>query len=79
VLEQIKRSLKKGGRVAVVVSNVRFSGENILVDEILGEIGKQVGLIPEKILVARYRGNSAQQMGEFSRNPSRESIVIWKN
>ena len=79
VLQQVKQKLKRNGKVALVVSNVRFSGVNILVDEILSEIGEQVGLIPEKILIARYRGNSSQQMGEYSRKASRESIIIWKN
>jgi DNA modification methylase len=78
VLDQAQKKLKKGGKIALVVSNVRFSGVNVLVDEILSEIGSQVGLIPKKILVARYRGNSAQQMGTYNRKPSRESIVIWE-
>lgn len=79
VLTQAKQKLKKSGKIALVVSNVRFSGVNILVDEILSEIGAQVGLVPEKILIARYRGNSSQQMKAYKRNPSRESIIIWHN
>ena len=78
VLKQMRNNLKKNGKIALVVSNVRFSGENILVDELLSEIGSQVGLTPKKILIARYRGNSSQQMGAYQRNPSRESVVIWE-
>ena len=63
----------------MVVSNVRFGGVNIPVDQLLAQIGEQAGLHTEDILMARYRGNSAQQMGRFQRKPSRESIVVWRN
>lgn len=78
-LLQMKRRLKKNGKLALVVSNVRFGGVNIPVDTILAEIGKQVGLTTKSITVARQRGNSAQQMKLFKRIPSRESIIIWEN
>lgn len=77
-LSEIDRCLKSGGKVGMVVSNVRFAGVNILVDEILSEIGSQVGLTPKAIWVMRYRGNSSQQMRDYNRNPSRESIIIWE-
>ncbi len=77
VLSEISRCLKNTGKVAMVVSNVRFAGVNILVDEILGEIGAQVGLIPLEIWAVRHRGNSSQQMRDYKRAPSRESVVIW--
>ncbi|MDP3770018.1 MAG: DNA methyltransferase [bacterium] len=76
---QMQKHLKRGGKLALVVSNVRFGGVNIPVDRLLAQIGEQVGLHTEDILMARYRGNSAQQMGRFQRKPSRESIVVWKN
>lgn len=78
-LSQMQRCLKKNGKLALVVSNVRFGGVNIPVDKLLAQIGEQTGLRTEAILTARYRGNSAQQMGRFKRKPSRESIVIWGN
>ena len=78
-LSQMQKCLKKDGKLALVVSNVRFGGVNIPVDQILAQIGEQVGLCTEAIFAARYRGNSAQQMGRFKRKPSRESIIIWKN
>ncbi|MGI2336013.1 MAG: hypothetical protein ACRKGH_05160 [Dehalogenimonas sp.] len=79
VLSEIKKSLKPAGRVAVVVSNVRFAGTMIPVDELLLEIGRKAGLIPVDIWIARYRGNSSQQMKVYGRVPTRESIVLWTN
>ena len=61
-----------------MVSNVRFAGVNIVVDEILSEIGSQVGLNPVEIWAVRYRGNSSQQMRDYKRKPSRESIILWE-
>ncbi len=78
-LAQMQGCLKKGGGLALVVSNVRFGGVNIPVDQLLAQIGEQAGLHTEDIFTARYRGNSAQQMGRFKRRPSRESIVVWRN
>lgn len=78
-LAQMQKCLKKGGRLALVISNVRFGGINIPVDQLLAQIGEQTGLRTEDIFTARYRGNSAQQMGRFARKPSRESIVVWRN
>ena len=77
ILEMAK-SLKDKGKIALVVSNVRFAGVNIPVDEILSEAGEQAGLRSKAIWVIRYRGNSSQQMKEYKRKPSRESIVLWE-
>ncbi len=77
-LREMYDKLEDKGKIALVVSNVRFSGINILVDELLFDIGRQVGLKPKAIWVARYRGNSSQQMKEYKRVPSRESVVIWE-
>jgi len=76
-LLSLKSMLKKNGKIALVVSNVRFSGIYIPVDEILFEIGESIGLTPKAIWTIRFRGNSAQQMKEYARKPSRESIIIW--
>ncbi|MCX6759448.1 MAG: DNA methyltransferase [Candidatus Nealsonbacteria bacterium] len=78
-LLRMKNCLKKNGKIALVVSNVRFGGINVPVDKILADIGEQVGLSTDAIFTARYRGNSAQQMQRFKRNPSRESVLIWRN
>jgi|SRR6185312_5446359 len=76
---RMKENLKPGGKVAIVVSNVRFSGINIPVDEILGQIAADIGFKNINILIARYRGNSAQQMKTYERSPSRESVVTFEN
>lgn len=77
-LKEIHRVCKAGAMIAFVVGNAQYCGVPILVDELTAEIGNQVGLSCEKIIVARWRGNSAQQMGEYGRQPSRESIVIFQ-
>lgn len=70
--------VKKNGHVVFVLGNVRFGGVIIPVDEIVAEIGEQVGFKWQKSVIARLRGNSAQQMGRFGRELSRESVIIWK-
>jgi DNA modification methylase len=70
--------VKENGHIVFVLGNVRFAGIIIPVDEIVAEIGEQVGLRWQKTVVARYRGNSAQQMGKFGRELSRESVIIWR-
>ncbi len=77
-LLEISRCLKNRGKAALVVSNVRFAGVNVPVDEILAETGSQVGLKIENICILRYRGNSSQQMRSYRRSPSRESIIMWE-
>jgi site-specific DNA-adenine methylase len=76
-LRQMKLRLNENGKIGLVVSNVRFSGITLPVDTLLSDIGAQIGLKPTAIWTARKRGNSAQQMKQYSRNPSRESIVVW--
>ena len=79
VIREMSKRLHSKGKIALVVSNVRFAGVNIPVDEILSSLGEQVGLKTEAIWLARYRGNSSQQMKKYKKTPSRESIVIWVN
>lgn len=76
-LKEMSNVLKKGAYVGLVVGNVRFAGIMIPVDELLGEIGEQVGLNLEIIYILRYRGNSSQQMQRHKKEPSRESLIIW--
>ncbi len=78
-IKEMKEALKKNGMIALVVSNVRFSGINIPVDEILGKLGERMGLKLIEIRVARNRGNSSQQMRDYKKSVSRESIIIWEN
>ncbi|MDY0016519.1 MAG: DNA methyltransferase [Candidatus Delongbacteria bacterium] len=76
VMKEMDKVIKKRGKVAIVVSNVRFAGVNVPVDEILLQIGENIGFKPVSIWLTRLRGNSAQQMKDYSRVPSRESVVI---
>jgi site-specific DNA-methyltransferase (cytosine-N4-specific) len=78
VLREVRRVCKPKARVAFVVGNARYRGVPLCVDELTAEIGEQAGLKCEKLLVARYRGNSAQQMGRYGRWPSRESVVVFR-
>jgi tRNA G10 N-methylase Trm11 len=76
VLYSAYQILASGGYVALVVGNVRHAGVMVPVDEILLVIGESLGYRPLTSWVARLRGNSAQQMGRYGREPARESIVM---
>jgi site-specific DNA-methyltransferase (cytosine-N4-specific) len=69
--------LAPGARVAMVVDNVRFDGEMVPTDTILSALAERHGFRVERIEVARYKGNSSQQMGRFGRLRARESVVYW--
>lgn len=77
-LKETKRVCKPNARIAFVVGNAQYYGEALPVDELTAEVGEQSGLNCEKLLAARFRGNSAQQMGKYGRNPSRESVVVFR-
>ena len=78
VIEEWYNVLAQGAKVAMVVDNVRFEGEMIPVDLILSEMAEKIGFEIKEIIVARYKGNSSQQMKKYGRVPVRESIVIWE-
>lgn len=78
VIAEWGRVLAPNGKVAMVVDNVRFHGEPVPVDLILSELAEEVGFRVEEIIVARYKGNSSQQMGKYGRVPVRESVVVWE-
>ena len=75
-LQEVARILRPGGRVAYVVGNVRHAGVTVAVDTALTELAALVGLSLDSAWVIRLRGNSAQQMGRFGKEPSRESVVL---
>lgn len=77
-LREARRVCRRSARIAFVVGNAQYRGVPIPVDELTAEVGEQAGLRCEKLLVARYRGNSAQQMGKYGRRPSRESLVMFR-
>ncbi|MDE0102392.1 MAG: hypothetical protein OXN89_08425 [Bryobacterales bacterium] len=75
-LVEVARILRPGGRAAYVIGNVRYAGVMIPVDEITAELASQAGLDFDASWVMRLRGNAAQQMGRYGREPSRESVVL---
>lgn len=77
-LKECRRIVAAGGRIAFVVGNAQYRGIPLLVDELIAEIGEGLGLEHKKTIAVRLRGNSAQQMGEFGRRPSRESVVVFR-
>lgn len=77
-LREVGRVCKQNARVAFVVGNAQYRGVPVTVDELTAEVGEQAGLTCTKIAVARFRGNSAQQMGKYGRRPSRESVVVFQ-
>lgn len=78
MLKALRPHLRKGARLAFVVGNVRHAGVMIEVDEYLAQIAESLGYRHEGSWVIRHRGNSAQQMGQFGREPARESVVLLK-
>lgn len=78
VLKEVVKVIKRSGFTAFVIGDVRYGGILIPVSDILIEIGNSLGLSHQETIIARFRGNSPQQMGKFGRKPSKESIIIWK-
>jgi site-specific DNA-methyltransferase (cytosine-N4-specific) len=78
VIRNMATALKPGGRIALVVANAQFAGENVPVDLMLSELAADHGLKTEDIWITRFKGNSSQQMAVWGRRPVRESIVFWK-
>ncbi len=78
VLKALQPYLVPNAVCAFVIGNVRHAGVMVPVDVILSEVAAQAGCVLEKAWVARLRGNSAQQMGKFGREPARESIVFLR-
>jgi hypothetical protein len=76
--EALASHLSPGAVCAFVVGNVRHAGVMAPVDQILIDVAGQAGFTHERTWVARLRGNSAQQMGRFGREPARESVVFLR-
>jgi SAM-dependent methyltransferase len=77
-LREAARVSRKKAHLAFVLGNAQYCGVSIPVDELVAEIGEHVGLHCQKLIAVRSRGNSAQQMGAYGRNPSRESVVVFR-
>ncbi len=78
VIREWARVLAPKAPVALFVDNVRFEGEMKPVDLVLSGMAEDAGFHVEEIMIARYKGNSSQQMGKYGRVPVRESIVVWR-
>lgn len=76
-LKECRRVAKARAKIAFVVGNAQYRGNPVPVDQYLARIGENLGLQCHTIRAVRFRGNSAQQMGQFGRNPSRESVVVF--
>ncbi len=78
VIRNMAAYLQPGGRVALVVANAQFAGENLPTDLMLCELAERHRLTTESIWITRYKGNSSQQMAIYGRRPVRETIVLWR-
>jgi site-specific DNA-methyltransferase (cytosine-N4-specific) len=78
VIQRWAQILVPGGRVVMVVDNVRFDGEVLPVDLILSDMAERCGFLTEALWIARYKGNSSQQMGRYGRLPVRETVLVWR-
>ena len=78
VLKEIKRLLRPNGKIAFVISDVRYGGVKVPVGDILIEIGNDIGLEFKEKIIARIRGNSPQQMKRYGKDPMEENILIWE-
>lgn len=73
---QLPKMLAYKARIAFVVANCRWNGVVIPVDHLICRIAEQYHFEAEKIIVARMKGNSPQQMQKYGKIPVRESIVL---
>jgi len=78
VVLEIARILRAGGHVVMVNDNVRYGGEEVPVDLILGDFAEKCGLKVRQIwTLPRGKGNSSQQMGNHGRQELRKCVYIW--
>jgi len=75
-LSNLKNNLKSESKLSIVVANSRWNGVVIPVDHLLALIAERQGYKIEKIIIARMKGNSPQQMSKYGKIPVRESIVF---
>jgi hypothetical protein len=78
VLRELRRVVQPSGHIVIVVGDVRFAGMVLPVADFLTTIASELDLTPIGSQVARYRGNSAQQMKEHGRVGVPEWILAWR-
>lgn len=78
MLAELARVLRPSAHAGIVIGNVQYGGLAFPVDRITAKIGCTLGLGAERLIVARYRGNSAQQMALYGRKPARESVIVFR-
>ena len=76
-LQEIGRILKLGGAGSLRCRKRSPCRGDDPVDEIMAELAPQAGLAFDAAWVLRLRGNSAQQMKQYGRQPSRETMVFF--
>lgn len=77
--ETLPKYLAPKAKIAFVVADCRWNGVVIPLDHLVCRIAENHGFSAKKIIVARMKGNSPQQMKEFGKIPVRESIVILES
>jgi hypothetical protein len=76
-LSEIRRTLRPGGRAAIVLSCVSYTGVLFDADLVCAELGEAAGLVCNEIGVARRRPSSVQQVVRYGPQDKRESVVIF--
>jgi len=79
LLKNVKNKINSNGILSFVVGNSAYGGIIIPTDEIIAEIGKDLGYNIEEILIARNLRTSSQQMKIIKdKSKLRESIVTLR-
>jgi site-specific DNA-methyltransferase (adenine-specific) len=81
VLLKVLKHLKKGGYFFIVVGNSSYFNKPILVDEILAELGKEIGFEVVELIYSRKLNTSSQQMKNLKvidKILLRETIIVLR-
>jgi hypothetical protein len=76
VLREMYNHCTPGGKIALVVSDVRFSGIVVPVGETLLELAQGLGFVDSETWVLRYRGNTPQQLRTYTKERTIESVIM---
>jgi len=81
VLLKVLKHLKNGGYFFIVVGNSSYFNKPILVDEILAELGKEIGFEVVELIYSRKLNTSSQQMKNLKvidKILLRETIIVLR-